>query len=323
MLLQQPTCGHNHSSLTISALRDLLLKPRALARMTQVRRQSLNRDKTARRCLRRGNLTGAHCFSIFEHGACAANADSAAKFRASQSEIVTDEPKQWSIVVSFDNMSGPINREIDLAHDNDGDSDFDSRQQRRRACSNFTVTFNPQIGPDGGRRIDAAHDVDCSPVMIVTGSDGDSVARESEQTSATTIQNEDWQRGIGSSIRTGVQHLINHDPDVEAVLLLVCDQPLVDANTIRSLIMLRATTKKSIVASSYANTVGVPALFDRSLFKELLSLGNEAGAKSIILQNPEGVAQFPFPEGAVDIDTWDDWEKVNADGHPERSEGSG
>jgi hypothetical protein len=141
MLLQQPTRGHNHSSLTISALCDLLLKPRALTRMTRVRRQSFNRDKTARRGRRRRNLTRAHCFSILEHGTCAANADSAAKLCAGQSEIVTDEPKQWSIVVSFDNMSGPINREIDLAHDNDDGSDFDSRQECRRACSNFGVNF--------------------------------------------------------------------------------------------------------------------------------------------------------------------------------------
>jgi hypothetical protein len=38
-------------------------------------------------------------------------------------------------------MSGPINREIDLAHDNDDGSDFDSRHERRPACSNFAVNF--------------------------------------------------------------------------------------------------------------------------------------------------------------------------------------
>ena len=146
MLLQQPTCGHNHASLTVSALRDLLLKPRALTRMTHVRRQSFNRDKTARRRCRCGNLTGAHCFSIFEHGACAANANSAAKFRAGQSKIVTDEPKQWSILVSFDNMSGSINREVDLAHDNNGDFAFALRHERRRACSNFAVTLTDKSG---------------------------------------------------------------------------------------------------------------------------------------------------------------------------------
>jgi hypothetical protein len=43
----------------------------------------------------------------------------------------------------------------------------------------------------------------------------------------------------------------------------------------------------------------------------LLSLDNEAGAKSVILQNPERVARLAFPEGATDIDTWQDWEKLN------------
>lgn len=146
MLLQQSTRGHDHSSLTISALRNFFLKPRALTRMTHVRRQPFNRDKTAGRRRRRGNLTGAHCFPIFEHRAGTANANSAAKFCAGQFESVTDEPKQWSIVISFDNMSGPINREIDLAHDNYGDFDFGLRHEPRRACSKFPVTSTDKSG---------------------------------------------------------------------------------------------------------------------------------------------------------------------------------
>jgi len=43
----------------------------------------------------------------------------------------------------------------------------------------------------------------------------------------------------------------------------------------------------------------------------LLSPDDETGAKSIILQNRERVAQFAFPEGVIDIDTWEDWEKLN------------
>jgi molybdenum cofactor cytidylyltransferase len=104
---------------------------------------------------------------------------------------------------------------------------------------------------------------------------------------------------------------MNHAPDLEAILLLVCDQPAINARFIERLIATHEATKKDIVASAYADTLGVPALFDRSLFKELLSIGDEAGAKSIILQNPKRVAQFAFPEGAVDIDTWEDWEKIN------------
>jgi molybdenum cofactor cytidylyltransferase len=57
----------------------------------------------------------------------------------------------------------------------------------------------------------------------------------------------------------------------------------------------------------------VPALFDRSCFPELLALDDTSGAKAIILSNRERVAEFPFPEGKIDIDTAADYEKLNAE----------
>ncbi len=170
--------------------------------------------------------------------------------------------------------------------------------------------------------IDATREAGCSPVVAVIGSDGEKIHRELGHANVIEIRNTNWQRGIGSSIRGGVQALTDHAPDVEAILLLVCDQPAVNGHFIGRLIALREATNKDIVASGYADTVGVPALFNRSLFKELLSLGDEGGAKSIILRNPERVARLAFPEGATDIDIWEDWQKFNAFGHPERSEGS-
>jgi molybdenum cofactor cytidylyltransferase len=172
------------------------------------------------------------------------------------------------------------------------------------------------------RIIDAACEAGCSPVVVVVGSEDEKLHRELDRKNVIRAQNQEWTRGIGSSIRCGIQALINSAADIEASVLLVCDQPAVDARVIERLIALRETTGKSIVASSYANTLGVPALFTRSVFGELLSLGDEAGAKSIILRNPERVAQFQFPEGEIDVDTWPDWQKLNQGGHPERSEGS-
>jgi molybdenum cofactor cytidylyltransferase len=159
------------------------------------------------------------------------------------------------------------------------------------------------------RRItDSAMEAGCSPIVVVIGSEGEKVFRELEGTNVTNIENEIWQQGMGSSIRAGIRHLVDNARDIDAAILLVCDQPAVDAHPIVRLIRLRETTKKDIIASSYANTLGVPALFARSLFFELLSLGDRAGAKSIILRNRERVAQVPFPEGKIDIDSWSDYE---------------
>ena len=160
--------------------------------------------------------------------------------------------------------------------------------------------------------IDAACEAGCSPVVVVIGSDSEKIRPELAHLNVINVRNTNWQRGIGSSIRSGVEALTKHAPDIGAILLLVCDQPAVNALFIDRLVATHEATKKDIVASSYADTVGVPALFDRSCFPELLSLGDEAGAKSIILQSPERVAQVAFPEGAMDIDTWEDWQKFNA-----------
>jgi molybdenum cofactor cytidylyltransferase len=160
------------------------------------------------------------------------------------------------------------------------------------------------------RIADAAKKARCSPTVIVIGSDREEVERELKAGDAIIVENQNWRLGIGTSIRVGVRRLIDKAPTLEAVVLLICDQPFVEARTIARLITLREKTKRAIVASRYANTLGVPALFDRSCFPELLALDNATGAKTVILSNRERVAEFPFPKGRIDIDTLEDYEKL-------------
>ena len=160
------------------------------------------------------------------------------------------------------------------------------------------------------RIIDAACEAGCSPVVVVTRSEDEELHCELDRAGVVMVQNQQSSRGIGSSIRCGIEALTNSSPAVEATVLLVCDQPAVDARVIQRLIASRETSGKTIVASTYADTLGVPALFTRSVFQELLSLDDKAGAKSIALRNRERVASLSFPEGEIDIDTWEDWEKL-------------
>ena len=158
------------------------------------------------------------------------------------------------------------------------------------------------------RRVaDAATEAGCSPITIVLGSDSKKI--EDELAGVAIVKNENWRAGIGTSIRVGVQNLLSQASNLEAIVLLVCDQPFVDARVIKGLVELRQKANKSIVASAYSGTLGVPALFDGSCFQELLALGNDTGAKSIILSKRERVAEFRFPEGTIDIDTTADLEK--------------
>jgi molybdenum cofactor cytidylyltransferase len=93
-------------------------------------------------------------------------------------------------------------------------------------------------------------------------------------------------------------------------VLLTCDQPFLNAAIVRELIAAQEETGKPIVASSYANTLGVPALFHRSCFDALLALPDATGAKAFILSRPGEVASIPFGRGEIDIDTPDDLERL-------------
>jgi molybdenum cofactor cytidylyltransferase len=97
-------------------------------------------------------------------------------------------------------------------------------------------------------------------------------------------------------------------PNLDAVILLTCDQPLVDREIIIGLKTKREETKKPIIASRHASTLGIPALFDRAYFDELLD--NEAGSKSVIFSHTTDVAEYSFNDGAIDIDTAADYERL-------------
>lgn len=155
--------------------------------------------------------------------------------------------------------------------------------------------------------IDAASSANCFPIVVVIGSGDHQIVRQLVGSRAIAVQNENWRRGLGTSIRCGMERLVG--TNASAVVLLVCDQPLVDATAIKNLIAVREQTNQPIVAAAYGGTVGVPALFDQAYFRELLQLADEEGAKRVILANRDQVAEFSFPQGNRDIDTTDEWQK--------------
>jgi molybdenum cofactor cytidylyltransferase len=164
------------------------------------------------------------------------------------------------------------------------------------------------------RAVRSAVEGGCARVAVVVGSTRDRIETELRETSAIIVENSQWQRGLGTSIRFGLRHQLDSQPDLGAVVLLVCDQPFVDGRIIASLISEWEDSRKPIVACRYADTLGVPALFERARFKALLALSDTSGAKALIESCPTDVAQIEFEKGAVDIDTPADLEQIRMEG---------
>jgi len=144
-------------------------------------------------------------------------------------------------------------------------------------------------------------------ICIVLGANEETHRRVIPPEVTDIIVNRLWPRGMGTSIRAGMKYLMRRDPDTDSVIIAVCDQPLLSTQVIQSIIEKYRSTHLPIVAARYANTNGVPVLFNRSHFEGLLALPDDQGARRILLQHPDDIAVVAFRGGELDLDTPDDY----------------
>ena len=154
----------------------------------------------------------------------------------------------------------------------------------------------------------------CRPILMVLGAYTNQLVSEIDGLPVRSVINERWADGIGSSVRVGVENLNTYDRSdgIEALVLMLCDQPYVTAAVINDLVKTYYLRGKGIVASEYDGILGVPALFGRKYFAELAIIRGAAGAKQIIAAHLSDVVPVPFPMGIMDIDTPEDYRKLQS-----------
>ena len=147
-------------------------------------------------------------------------------------------------------------------------------------------------------------------VIVVTGAENQKVEEELQQLPVIIAYNENFNEGIASSIRTGVQMVLKKFREVEGVIFLVCDQPYISASLLKHFITEYEKSNKIVAACIYNDSIGTPVLFDKQYFPSLLQLKGDSGAKKIIHENLENVITINFLGGAIDIDTHEDYRLV-------------
>lgn len=158
--------------------------------------------------------------------------------------------------------------------------------------------------------IDVTKQSSVQSIIVVLGSNSDIILNEINTSGIHVVKNDDWQSGIASAIRCGVREVQMLDSNIDAAILMVCDQPFVTSDLLNSLIGKQKETGNTIIASQYGDTIGTPALFYNLFFSELMKLQGDAGAKKIMMQNRGVLTTLPFPKGCIDIDTVDDYEAL-------------
>ncbi|OYU54815.1 MAG: CTP:molybdopterin cytidylyltransferase [Chitinophagaceae bacterium BSSC1] len=118
-----------------------------------------------------------------------------------------------------------------------------------------------------------------------------------------------WQAGMSASIQFGLTALLEKEPNIDAVLFVVSDQPFLDRQLLFRMIDAFQQSGKGIVAAQYQQQFGTPVLFSNHYIPEIKLLEGDRGAKKLVAKQIEDVVLVDFPLGALDIDTAEDYAK--------------
>jgi molybdenum cofactor cytidylyltransferase len=148
-----------------------------------------------------------------------------------------------------------------------------------------------------------ASEVTGSALIVVLGSGAAELGALLKHSPGSIVINQEWREGLASSIRAGIARL---PLTCAGALLLLADQAAVSADDLKRLAGTWRKQPQYIAAALYSGTVGVPAIFPRSLFPELMQLRGDAGARALLRRNAERVVRVPMPSAAIDVDTPED-----------------
>jgi molybdenum cofactor cytidylyltransferase len=116
---------------------------------------------------------------------------------------------------------------------------------------------------------------------------------------ARAVANSRWREGMATSLRSGLDAVPRA---AKAALVLLVDQPRVDAAAIARLVGAWRRRPGVPAAARYGERVGVPAVLPRRHWSALKQLKGDQGARAL-LRDAHNITLVDMPEAALDIDT--------------------
>jgi molybdenum cofactor cytidylyltransferase len=151
------------------------------------------------------------------------------------------------------------------------------------------------------------------PVIVVTGHQQSQVEAALADLPVRFVHNPDYAEGLGTSLRAGIAAV---PAEADGAVVCLGDMPQVDAGLIDKLIAAFDPGKGAlVVVPSIDGKRGNPVVWSRRFFSELMSIGGDVGARYLIGQYAEAVAEVPLSGDAAltDVDTPESLKAVKAE----------
>ena len=154
-------------------------------------------------------------------------------------------------------------------------------------------------------------------VLVVIDDDSGAIVKALEGLPVQLVPNSRAVEGQSTSVVAGIRALMDAEaegPDqVEAVVMLLGDQPTIDPAVIDAVIQHWRESNAPIVAACYLDLMGSPVLFASTLFPDLLQIQGDTGARNILRakrQSGEIASVLVDRYAPPDVDTEEDYRRL-------------
>ena len=139
-------------------------------------------------------------------------------------------------------------------------------------------------------------------VIMVVGNRAAEVADAVKGLGVVIVENSDYEAGLSSSLRVGIESLSDGS---DTAMILLADMPNVGAETIDSLIdAFEPDLGRHIVVPTFEGKAGNPVLWSRRFYSDLTALHGDMGAREMIRANSDAVAWIKTGSAVTrDVDT--------------------
>ena len=146
-----------------------------------------------------------------------------------------------------------------------------------------------------------------SDIRIVLGSHFSEIKEQIKDKRLEVIRNLYWEEGISSSIKCGLNNL---EPETEAVIIFIVDQPFLKPELITQILQRFSTSKANIIAACVSGQIVHPVLYRKEVFLKLMELKGDIGGKAIFANEYVETINWKDEKLLLDIDSFDDLEKI-------------
>ncbi len=176
-------------------------------------------------------------------------------------------------------------------------------RSRRMAPLNKLLLADRAGKPMVARVVDNVLSSNAHPVLVVTGHQAEQVAHALGGRPVRVVTAPDYADGLSASLRAGIAAV---PPEAAAAIVCLGDMPLITGRMIDRLLEAYDPDEgRLIVLPTFRGKQGNPMLWDRRFFAEILRITGDSGARFLLAQHMEHVAEVEMADDAVlrDFDT--------------------